>query len=223
MFCRGLTPARIAEVCGAERGTVARHIRVQRANFPEMQADHEANRPAPSPKSLRASWIANIAELLAVLDAEGRYPTSSDPDPQRRRLGYWLSVQRRAQREGTLTQAKLAALDALPKWQQNQRRDLARKRWQERIGELQDFVLEHGRWPRYRNATSETERSLGVWLHAQRQKASRAVLSNADVEVLDSSLPGWYTWGRKSSDDAIFLKNYPATPPHFPVRADPEA
>ncbi|WP_371129623.1 helicase associated domain-containing protein [Arthrobacter sp. ov407] len=164
-----------------------------------MQADHEANRPTARSKPLRTSWLLNINELLEVLEAEGRYPSSSDQDPQRRRLGYWLSVQRRAHRDGRLTQAKLSALDVLPAWNENQRAGLAQERWRERLGELQAFTHEHRRWPRFRNPTSEAERVLGVWLHAQRQKASRASMSDAEMRLLEGCAPGWYTWTPKSS------------------------
>jgi hypothetical protein len=132
MYRKGLTVGRIASLCGAVRETVGRHLRVQRAKFPDMQAEHEAYRPPPKPKPLHPSWLANIEELAALVEAGGRYPTSSDPDPERRRLGYWLSVQRRAHRDGRLSPAKLAALTALPGWNENQRLELARRGWQER-------------------------------------------------------------------------------------------
>jgi hypothetical protein len=197
MYRKGLTVGRIAILCGAVRETVGRHLRVQRAKFPDMQAEHEACRPEPKPTPLRPSWLANIKELSALVEAGVRYPTSSDPDPERRRLGYWLSAQRRAQRDGRLSQAKLAALTALPKWNENQRLELAQKRWQERLAELQAFKTLHGRWPRFRNPGSEAERIVGVWLHGQRTKALNGQLVKADLRALDKIVPGWNTWRRK--------------------------
>jgi hypothetical protein len=172
---------------------------VQRAKFPDMQAEHEAHRPEPKPTPLRPSWLANIKELSALVEAVGGYPTSSNPDSERRRLGYWLSVQRRAQRDGRLSPAKLAALTALPGWNENQRLELARRRWQERLAELQALRTLHGRWPRFRNAGSEAERTVGVWLHGQRQKALNGQLVKADVRALDKTVPGWNTWRPKKS------------------------
>lgn len=197
MYCKGLTVSRIAGLCGAGRQTVGRHLRVQRAKFPDMQAEHEAYRPQAKPKPLRPSWLANIKELSALLEAEGRYPTSSDPDPGRRGLGLWLSAQRRAQRDGRLSQAKLDALTALPRWNEDQRLELARKRWQERLAELEEFKTLHSRWPRFRRAGSEAERIVGVWLHGQRQKALNGQLVTADLRALDKTVPGWNTWRRK--------------------------
>ena len=187
MYRKGLTVSRISSLCRAGRETVGRHIRVQRAKFPDMQAEHEACRPQHIAKTPGPSWLANVEALSALVVAEGRYPTSSESDSQRRRLAHWLSVQRRDQRAGRLTQAKLAALNVLPAWQQNQRFDLAQKQWHERLMELQAFVHERGRWPRFRKASSEAERSLGVWLHAQRQKASRGVMSDAETAALQMS------------------------------------
>lgn len=197
MYRKGLSVSQISKLCGAGSETVGRYLRGELKKFPDMQAEHEACRPQTKVTQLRSSWLANIKELSAVFEAESRYPTSSDPDPQRRRLGHWLSVQRCAHRDGRLTQAKLDALSELPKWKQNQRLDLAQKRWQQRLEELQAFVVERGRWPSLRKAESEAERGLGVWLHAQRQKESRAALSETKSESLEASIPGWYTWGRK--------------------------
>lgn len=162
-----------------------------------MQAEHEANRPPAKPRSPRPSWLSNVKEISTLLRAEGKYPTASDPDPRRRRLGYCLSVQRRAHRDGKLTQTKLEALGCLPDWNENQRFSLDQKRWQDRLNELQTFKERHGRWPRCRGAVTEGEHSLGVWLHAQRQKAARCELAGPVMEALEASVPGWNTWGRK--------------------------
>lgn len=131
MYCKGLTVGQIAVLCGAVRETVGRHLRVQRSRFSDMQLQHEANRPPAKPRAISRSWQATIDSLSAIWKAEGHYPTSSDPDFQRRRLAHWLSVQRRASSNGTLMQARKAALEVLPRWEENQRlaRDLICAGW----------------------------------------------------------------------------------------------
>lgn len=59
--------------------------------------------------------------------------------------------------------------------------------------ELQNFKTEHGKWPRFRKADSEAERVLGVWLHAQRQKAQNGQLAENNQRALDTAVPGWNT------------------------------
>lgn len=88
MYRNGLTAEQIAKVCGARSQSVGRHLRVERARFSEMQVEHESNRPLAKPRTTRLSWDAKLQSLSVIWAAEGRYPSSSDRDPRRRRLGY---------------------------------------------------------------------------------------------------------------------------------------
>ncbi|MET3952986.1 hypothetical protein ABIB29_003852 [Arthrobacter sp. UYEF36] len=197
MYRKGLTVGRISELCGAVPQTVSRHIRGQRARHPDMQADHLGMRPPPKTRPIPASWAGNIDALHKIRTFEGRYPTTSDPDPQRRRLGSWLSVQRRANREGRLSQDKLAALQPLAGWTCNQRVVEHGRRWQKRLQELHAFHQHEGRWPRHRNYQSENEHVIGVWLHGQRQKALGGALAANELQALNEKIPGWNTWKPK--------------------------
>jgi hypothetical protein len=147
----------------------------------------------PATRACLAYWQLSAEVLSQIRAAEGRYPTSSDPDPERRRLASWLSVQRRTNAAGTLSQDKLDALRMLPNWDKNQRKELGRQHWNARMNELKVFKAQHDRWPRHRNALSEAERVLGVWLHGQRQSASRRRLAPSKLRALDSVVPGWNT------------------------------
>lgn len=197
MYRKGLTVGRIAVLCGAVRQTVSRHIRVQLAMHPGMETDHLANRPADKPRPAGLSWRAKIDALAAYLEVTGRYPTASNPSPVARGLAHWLSIQRRADRAGRMSEERRRLMSALPGWANNQRSKEAATRWQVRLGELQGFRGREGRWPRFRNAVDEDERVLGVWLHAQRQKASGGQLGAVEKHRLDATLPGWNTWVRK--------------------------
>lgn len=202
MYRKGLTASRIAEACGVVTETVARHIRVRRAMYPDMETEHLSNRPVDRPRPVGPGWQKNIAALAACLEANGRYPTSSDPDPRMRRLAQWLSSVRRQERAGRLTTERREMLSVLPNWSKIQRTEEDAERWHERLGEVEAFMKEEGRWPRYRKYSGEAERVLGVWLHAQRQKASTGVLSAVERRILDVVIPGWNTWAGKDAGAA---------------------
>lgn len=197
MYRKGLTVKRIAALCGAVPQTVSRHIRVQRAKYPDMIAEHMANRPGDRPRPPGPSWHANIDAVAAFRRAHGRYPTSSDPDPTNRGLAQWLSLQRRADRAGTLPDDRRTLLAALPGWESNQRAELEAERWSARLEELRAFHAQRGRWPRYRGVADEAERVLGVWLHVQRQNFGAGKLDREDVRSLDAKVPGWNAWRLK--------------------------
>jgi hypothetical protein len=194
MYRKGLTVGRIAELCRAVPQTVSRHIRGQCVQQPDMQVEHLANRPSPNTRPPLSSWVANVDALHEILEVEGRFPTTSDSSPDRRRLGSWLSVQRRAYREGRLSQTKIAALQPLAGWTRNQRVVEDGRRWQERLQELYAFHQHECRWPRHRNYKTAAEHVIGVWLHGQRQKALKGALAANELQALNETVPGWNTW-----------------------------
>ncbi|WP_427017892.1 helicase associated domain-containing protein [Pseudarthrobacter sp. P1] len=103
----------------------------------------------------------------------------------------WLIDQRAGLAKGSLTREKIAALDAVGNWRLSARSAADARRWQQRLAELAAFIHASGRWPRWRGYTSEHERILGVWLHAQRQQHRRSKLGSAQVASLDASAPHW--------------------------------
>jgi hypothetical protein len=197
MYRKGLTVGRIAVLCGAVGETVARHIRVQRAKFPEIQAEHVSNRPADKRRPARAGWLANVDALSAFRQVHGRYPTTGDADMANRRLAQWLSLQRRAERAGTLPEDRRRALSVLPGWANNQRAAAEAERWLTRLGELQAFRVAEDRWPRFRTPADEAERVLGVWLHGQRQSFGKGRLTRDQERLLNSVVPDWNAWRTK--------------------------
>lgn len=193
MYRKGLTVKRIADLCGAVPQTVSRHIRVQRAKYPDMLTEHLSNRPAATPPPAK-SWLEKADALAAFREAHGRFPTSGDSDLAAKRLAQWLSLQRRAYVAGVLPVDRCQVLDAMPGWDSNQRAVQEAERWASRLEELRMFRAEWGRWPRFRDPVDEAERVLGVWLHAQRQAFGDDRLSVEQVGQLDASVPGWSAW-----------------------------
>jgi hypothetical protein len=197
MYRKGLTAARIANLCAAIPQTVSRHLRVQRENYPEMLVEHLANRPANKPRPPSAAWMANVDAVSAFRRAHGRYPTTRDSDPAHRKLARWLSLQRHDNRAGVLPEDRRQILGCLPGWDSNQRAELHAERWEIRFEQLRTFRAAEGRWPRLRDPADGTERLLGVWLHAQRQAFGAGRLTSAEVKLLDAKVRGWNVWRLK--------------------------
>lgn len=194
MYRQGLTVRQVADLCGAVRGTVDRHIRLQKQRDPSLHADHEKNLPPVPPRSVTPVWAGNLEAVKQFRDEHGRYPTSKNPDHEARRLARWLTDQRARLKAGRLSAEKQERLAALPDWAASQRPRIDAERWEHRLDELRSFRAEQRRWPRHRNAASEHERVLGVWLHSRRQEAYRNVLPNERREALNEAVPGWNTW-----------------------------
>jgi hypothetical protein len=205
MYRKGLTVKRIAELCHAAPQTVSQHIRVQRAKYVEMDAEHLANRPPVRPNPPSARWQANIDALAAFRKARGRYPTTGDPELVNRRLAHWLSRQRCSERAGLLAEDRRYLLTVLPGWLGNQRAEQEAARWLFRVEQLRAFHAETRRWPHFRDPSDEHERELGVWLHAQRQRFGRGQLLESENRLLDSLVPGWNAWRvkRLAAMDAV--------------------
>ncbi|MDQ0756096.1 helicase associated domain-containing protein [Arthrobacter sp. B3I4] len=194
MYRKGLTVARIADLCSVVRQTVGWHIRAQRALHPDMEAEHLANRPAQRPRPPSGAWLANLRAVAEYWQAHERYPTTADHDGVARGLGQWLMVQRARLRAGTLPEDRQQLMSVLPGWADNQRARLAGERWKARLGQLIAFRAAEGRWPTFRAAKDEQERVLGVWLHAQRQAYGTGRLTAEQLGLLDEVVPGWNAW-----------------------------
>jgi hypothetical protein len=197
MYRKGLTVKRIADLCGAGPQTVSRHLRVQRAKYPDMDVEQRSNRPPINLKPVGPKWQANIDAMALFLVTSGRYPTKGDPDPADQKLARWLAVQRSAERDGRLPEDRLRTLSALPGWMNDQRVELGKERWLARLEELRVFREAAGRWPRFRDSVDEAERVLGVWLHAQRQNFGRGRLTRDQKKLLNNTVPGWNSWRAK--------------------------
>lgn len=199
MYSQGLTVRRIAELCGAVKGTVDRHIRLQKKRDPSLQANHERNLPPAKSRPATALWLANLEAVKHFEEQHGRYPTSKNPDREARRLARWLTEQRARLKAGTLSNQKQERMAALHDWEATQRPRIDAERWQQRLDQLIIFRAEHQRWPRHRNSESEHERVLGVWLHSRRQEAYRGAMPNERREALNEAVPGWNTWNEKQT------------------------
>lgn len=189
MYRLGLSRKRIAELVGAQPATVGYHLVIARSQDLELEAAHLAaagTKPGPSP-----AGIARMDDVIAWVSAEGRFPRDRSTDKSERSMARWLSDRRREAAQGILHRAYGEGLARVPGWDWNPRAAAEKARWHRRLAQLVDFREEDNDWPRHKNCDSEREHTLGVWVHAQRQKHRRGNLEAEKVKLLDATVSGW--------------------------------
>jgi hypothetical protein len=187
----GLSRKRIAELVGAEPATVGYHLLIACGQDPGLETAHQAaasTQSKPSPSSL-----ARMDEIIAWIESEGRLPSDRSDNKEERSMARWLSHRRREAAEGTLHAAYGEGLARAPDWTRNARAAAEEARWHRRLAQLVDFREEGNDWPRHKKCDSEREHTLGVWVHAQRQKHRRGELEAEKARRLDAAVPGWQT------------------------------
>ncbi|WP_458114466.1 helicase associated domain-containing protein [Arthrobacter sp. R1-13] len=198
MYRRGLSRGKIAELSGAPLRTVGYHLTVARKLHPGLQAEHEAG--GGTSQRITGQGVERMAQLIAMVQERGRYPSTKADDNAERALAAWLNRRRKEAREGKLLPVFHDGLSALPGWQDLRRVTSDEARWQERLAALAAYRGSGQDWPRHKATIEGLEHELGVWLHTQRYKARRGELDPAKVAGLDAAVPGWRsgrTRGRK--------------------------
>lgn len=191
MYRLGLSRKRIADLVGAEPATVGYHLVIARRRDPRLEEAHLAatkTEPDPSPSSL-----ARIDEIVAWIESMGRLPSERSENKEERSMARWFSERRREAAQGILLTAYEEGLARVPDWTKNPRAAADEARWYRRLAELAGFLDQGNDWPRHKKCDSEREHTLGVWVHAQRQKHRRGELGAEKVKLLDEGFPGWRT------------------------------
>ena len=188
MYRLGLSRKRIADLVGAEPATVGYHLVIARRRDPGLEAAHLAAGTTcrPSPSSL-----ARMDEIITWVASEGRFPRERSENQLERSMARWFSDRRREAAQGTLHTAYGEGLARVPGWCSNPRTAAEEAKWHGRLTQLVDFREEGNDWPRHKKCDSEQEHTLGVWVHAQRQKHRRGELEADKVKLLDNAVPGW--------------------------------
>lgn len=190
MYRGGLTRSRIAALTGAPAQTVGYHLSVARAADPGLQAAHQQAAGTTPPRATPLG-MARMRELVAMVQETGRYPSRTADEVAERTLASWLQHRRQEDAAGTLAPAIRDGLAVLPDWQRPPRPVAEEARWQDRLTALAAYRAAGNDWPLHKSAVTGEEHHLGVWLHAQRQKARRGELGEAKTGALDDALPGW--------------------------------
>lgn len=203
MYRRGLGRGQIALQSGAPVRTVGYHLAVARRLHPGLQEEHAAATGA-KPARVTRQGLVRMAQLVAMVQRSGKYPSTKSADRDERALATWLNRRRRDSREGTLPPAFRDGLKILGDWQDLRRSAGDEARWQERLAALAAYRESGHDWPRHKATSGGVEHELGVWIHTQRYKERRGELDPAKVAALDASVPGWRagrTRGRKPIRD----------------------
>lgn len=192
MYAAGMTVQEIADFTGRARSTVHRHLQVRETYSTDLRVVHEAALAARDPGWPNTNWRHNYKSVQDFHAQHGRLPQTGGRSSDAK-LAQWIGRQRSLHRVGKLPALKVILMDVLPGWHVSPKQLTADAHWFERLDLLQAFVAERGRLPRYKRHTTERERVLGVWLHAQHQaRAEGRLLSWREVE-LDTALPGWHS------------------------------
>ena len=189
MYRLGLSRKRIADLVGAEPATVGYHLVIARRRDLELEAAHltaARKGTGPSPAAL-----ARMDQIIVWVVSEGRFPRERSADQEERSMARWFSDRRREAARGTLHATYGEGLARVPGWGRNPRTAADDARWRHRLAQLVDFRAEGKDWPRHKKSDSEREHTLGVWVHAQRQKHRRGELKAGRVGLLDAAVPGW--------------------------------
>jgi Helicase associated domain len=188
MYRLGLSRKRIAALVGAEPATVGYHLVIARRGDPGLEAAYLA---AATKQCPARATRARMEEIINWVTAEGRLPRNRSGCQEERSMARWLADRRCEAAEGTLSPACREGLAQIPGWADNPRAAADDARWHDRLAQLADFRAGANDWPRHRNYASDLEHTLGVWIHAQRQKHRRGYLDPGKIKLLDEALPGW--------------------------------
>ncbi|MFC1661742.1 helicase associated domain-containing protein, partial [Gemmatimonadota bacterium] len=109
-------------------------------------------------------------------------------------LGSWVSVRRAEYRQGKLSPGRVAALEALPGWLWDPRKDLFWKG----LEKVTEFRSREGHARVLQGHVESDGFKLGMWVHNRRQDHRKGKLSSEQVAVLEA-VPGW-SWDPYEDD-----------------------
>jgi superfamily II DNA or RNA helicase len=137
----------------------------------------------------RDQWEDRFDLLEAFVAREGHAHVPRDHVEDKVRLGNWVVVQRRAYKQGRLSDRQIARVEALPGWSWDQRVD----QWEGTFAVLEHFVAREGH-ARVPKRHVEGDVRLGSWVATQ-QRLYRAERLTASRAARLEALPGW-VWAR---------------------------
>ncbi len=100
MYGRGVSTSSIAKLAGAGASTVRYHLRLAADSEPAIRDHHLA--AATKPARVTKDGLANMADLVALHEHEGRLPFTKSTDVRERALAMWLQGRRQDFDAGTL-------------------------------------------------------------------------------------------------------------------------
>ena len=134
---------------------------------------------------LQSTWESKFAELLAYKEEYG----DTNVIQRSTDLGRWVSGQRSAKRNGSLSKERINRLDKIGfEW------NSVANRWDALFGELLAYKAEHG------DLNANWETGLGQWISHQRGAKSDSSLSEEKIRRLDEIGFVWSSFDSKWDD-----------------------
>ena len=128
MYRRGLSRKKIAGLTGAPSSTVEKHIAAAKALDPDLRSEHAA-----AGESASTPGMKRLLQVLAMVEATGRYPSRNADDESERKLAAWLRRRRRDAEAGILDPAIRDGMAVLPDWQRKPGDVAHEAKWQKRL------------------------------------------------------------------------------------------
>jgi superfamily II DNA or RNA helicase len=164
----------------------------------------------------RDRWGDTFRLLEAFVEREGHSQVPDGYVEGDADLGSWVVIQRGHYRRGTLSQPRVARLEALHGWSWNPMSD----QWEDFFALLERFVAREGH-ARVPKDHLEDGAQLGTWIGNQRRAYRKRILSVRQIECLEA-LPGW-SWNIRTDqweDAFLLLERFVARQGHARVPKD---
>lgn len=188
-FKEGLTLGYVRVAWAPAHAPALGWLQTRRGGCRMSESDNHHGHAAPAP--FTKHWHGQLIELRDFIATHGRYPASRGTAPREAALYVWLTAQRSAFVSLTLGFEKARAMSILGDWVTPDRELEWEHRWWERLAQVQEFVAEYGRHPKYRHIAPGPERILGVWVATQRHDLLNGKISAERVSGLDEAVPWW--------------------------------
>lgn len=134
MYRKGLSRKKIAELARVKVSTVAYHLSVAKAADPGLRTEHRA--AAEESGRRTAPGLKRLYQVLAMVEATGRYPSRNAEDKVERELAQWLRRRRRDAEAGLLNPVIREGLSVLPDWERKPREIANEQKFQDRLQQL---------------------------------------------------------------------------------------
>lgn len=154
--------------------------------------------------------------------------------PGEKELANWASRQRqyyKGRKQPELSAEQVAALEAVPGWYWAA---YEVQPWDQRLRQVLDFVLQHGRLPRHAARSGHPflpdEKELGLWASRQRDcyKGRRQPQLSTEQAAALETVPGWYwaafeiqPWDQWHQQVAHFVRQHERLPRYYPSSQAP--
>ena len=174
--------------------TIASHVEPMKR--PAARAPVSARRPAasiPPSRSGDAVWKARFDQLRTWLEEhDAVYPERRAANQEEKRLGDWVSNQRKT---GCSSAARTTLLESLPSWPQKFSSRCADD-WNTQVAALSAWLSQHDGWYPDQRSSNDAERLLAKWVLHQRT----GPLSELRRKALEE-IPGWSKPSRKRTPE----------------------